>query len=364
MNKTKHLKRKRFLKKTKKQLGGASIDKTNSKDSVGSISEAIDEKEGVFDIVGDKVSDFAVETGDFLKNKTLRLFGLQPINEDDSDDKSQQVDESVSKLSDAASGVVSNAESASKGILSNIQSIGSDIVDVVDKGSAAVIGNINGVLESPKVETAVTEAAKETVEIGIKLLKKFNKNLNNPEFKEATKEALDNAADYTKIGVEALNEPLDQAIDEINHAGNKAAAGVAAGVIKVGTDALGAVPGVGAIIDVGKMINDGTKAASTVVEAGTEAAETASELFIKTNEGIKQGIQELEEKKKEAMNIANRTSDSINQFQTPSLDLSDKVNKAVSDKVNKAVSKVGGNKKSKKRLLKCKAKSKRVRFAL
>lgn len=364
MNKTKHLKRKRFLKKTKKQIGGANSEKQNNKDSDNSISHAIDEKEGVFDIVGDKVSDFAVGTGDFLKNKTLRLFGLQTINEDESDEKSQQVDENVNKLSDAASGVVSNAESASKGILSNIQSIGSDVVDVVNKGSAAVIGNINGVLESPKIETSVTEAAKETVEIGTKLLKKFNKNLNNPEFKEVTKEALDNAGDYLEIGVKALDGPLDQAIDEVNQAGNKAAAGVAAGVVKVGTDALGAVPGVGAIIDVGKMINDGTKAAGTVVEAGTEAAETASELFIKTNEGIKKGIQELEEKKKEALNIANRTSDSINQFQTPSLDVSDKINKSVSDKVNKVASKVGGNRKSKKRLLNRKAKTKRVRFAL
>jgi hypothetical protein len=352
MNKTKRLKRNRLIKKTKKYFGGASSQKKNINESNNSISQAINEKEGVFDIVGDKVSDFAMDTSNFLKNKTLRLFGLQPINEDESNDKSQEVDESVNKISDAASGVVSNAESTSKGLLSNVQSIGNDIASVVNKGSAAVIGNINDVLESPKVENSVTEAAKETVEIGTKLLNQFNKNLNNPEFKEATKEALDNVGDYAEIGVEALNAPLDQAIDEVNEATNKAAAGVAAGIVKVGTDALGAVPGAGAIIDVGKMINDGTKAASTVVEAGTEAAETAAELFIKTNEGIKEGIKALEEKKKEAMDITNRTSDSINQFQRP-LDLSDKV-----------APKVGGKKKSKKRLLKRKAKSKRVRFAL
>jgi hypothetical protein len=345
MNKTKHLKRQRLFKKTKKLIGGVSNKKLNDEKPIASISQAIDEKEGIFDIVGDKASNFALETSDFLKNKTLRLFGLQPINEDESNNTSQEVDESVNKLSNAASGV-----------LANVQSIGNDVASVVNKGSAALIGNINDVLESPKVETSVTEAAKETVEIGTKLLNKFNKNLNNPEFKEATKEALDNVGDYAKIGVEALNEPLDQAIDEINQAGNKAAAGVAAGVVKVGTDALGAVPGVGAIIDVGKMINDGTKAASTVVEAGTEATEAASELFIKTNEGIKQGIKELEEKKKEAMDISNRTSDSINQFHTPSLDLS--------DKINKVASKSGGGKKSKKRLLKRKDKTKRVRFAL
>jgi len=364
MNKTKHLKRHRLLKKTKKQIGGATSEKSNSKNSDNSISEAINEKEGIFDIIGDKVSDFAGDTGNFLKSKTLRLFGLQTINEAESDDRSQQVDETINKLSDASSGVVSNAETASKGILSNVQSIGNDVASVVNKGSAAVIGNINDVLESPKVENSITEAAEETLQIGTKILEKINKNLNNPELKEATKEALDNVGDYTEIAVEALNGPLDQAIDEVSQAGNKAAAGVAAGVIKVGTDALGAVPGAGAIIDVGKMINDGTKAASTVVEAGTEVLETASELFIKTNEGIKEGIQALEEKKKEAMDISNRTSDSINQFHTPSLDLSDKVNKAVSDKVNKVASKVGGNRKTKKRLLNRKAKSKRVRFAL
>jgi hypothetical protein len=353
MNKTKHLKRNRLFKKTKKYFGGASSQKLKSEDTDNSISEAINEKEGVLDIVGNKVTDFAFDTGDFLKNKTLRLFGLQPINESETDDKSQEVDENVNKLSDAASGVVSNVES-----------IGNDVANVVNKGSAALIGNINAVLESPKFEKSITEAAQETVEIGTKLFNKFNKKLNNPKFKAATEEALDNVADYAEITVKALDEPLDSAIDELNQAGNKAAAGIAAGVIKVGTDALGAVPGFGAVVDVGKMVNDGTKAASTVVEAGTEAAETASELFIKTNQAIKEGIKELEKKKKEASNIANRTSESINKFQTPSLDLSDKVNKVVTDKVNKVTSKVGGSIKSKKRLLKRKAKTKRVRFAL
>lgn len=356
MNKTKHLKRNILLKKTKKYFGGANKEQLNSKEYDNSIKNTINQKEGIFDIVGNKVSDFAGDTANFLKNKTLRLFGLQLINEDESSEKTQPVDESVNKLSDAASGIVSNAESVSKGFLSNIQSIGNDVVDVSDKTSAAIIGNVNAVLESPKIEQSVTEAAKETVEIGTKLLKKFNTNLNNPEFKEVTKEALNNVSDYAEISVQALNEPLDQAIDEVNQAGNKAAAGIASGVVKVGTDALGAVPGFGAIIDVGKMINDGTKAVSTVVEAGTEAAETASELFLKTNEGIKQGIQKLKEKKKEAMDISNRTSNSINQFHTPVLNLS--------NEVNKVASKVGGNQKSKKRLLKHKAKSKRVRFAV
>jgi len=359
MNKTKHLKRRRLLKKTKKYLGGDGNEQFNGENSVNNMN---DKKEGVIDIIKNKAGDFAENTGNFLKDKTLRLFGLQPINENeneynqdnaDSQQINKTVDSTVNKFSNETSGILSDVQD----IVSDVKTVGKDVVNVFNKGSAAVIGNINAVLESPKIEKSVTEAASETATIGANLLEKFNQNLNTPEFKEATRESLDNISDYAEIGVKALNAPLDNAIDEFNEAGTKAAAGVATGVIKVGTDALGAVPGIGAIVDVGKMINDSTRAASTVVEAGSDAAETASELFIQTNEGIKQGIKELEEKKNEAMNIANRTTDSINQFQNPSLDFSN-------SNSNNTSSKVGGGKKTKKRLLKRKAKSKRVRFAL
>ena len=361
MNKTKHLKRNRIFKKTRKYFGGKNTDNTKSKENTDepketeentketeentdSDSDSEDKPEGVFDIIGDKATDFAKDTGKFVADKTLRLLGLQRINEN-----SVQQD---NKIADAASGLASN-----------VQSIGNDVVKVFDKGSAAIIGNINDVLESPKVEKSVTEAAEETVKAGTKLLNIFNENLNNPEFKEQTKVALDNVADYADITVKALNEPLDKAIDEFSEAGNKAAAGVAAGLIKVGTDAMGAIPGYGAIIDVGKMINDSTRAASSVVESASDAAETASELFLKTTKGIEKGMKELQEKKNEAMNIANRTSNSINQFQNPSLELSKNLKKS-SDKITKAIPSVGGSRKSKKRLLKRKTKSKKVRFAL
>ena len=383
MNKTRNLKRTRLLKKTKKYFGGDNKNKDASEQKKEKEEKETEEKEteekkekeeeekketeeeeqgketeqkeGVIDIIENKATDFAKDTGNFLKDKTLRLFGLQPINKNEN-----QPDKSVNKLEDTASGLASNAKS-----------IGNDVVKVFDEGSAAIIGNINDVLQSPKVEKSVTAAAEQTVKTGTKLLNIFNENLNNPRFKEETKEALDNIADYAKITVKALNEPLNEAIDEFSEAGNKAAAGVAAGLVKVATDAAGAIPGYGAIIDVGKMINDGTRAASTVVEAASEASETASELFLKTTNGIKQGMKELEEKKNEAMNIANRTSSSINDFHSPALNLSKNLKKS-SDKIKNGITSVGGssnsninsNRKSKKRLLKRKAKSKKVRFAL
>jgi len=365
MNKSKKIKRRRLLNKTKKYFGGKNeeVDSTNDKNSTKATDNkdntddenAFDiKKEGVIDIIRDKVSDFAVDTGDFLKDKTLRLFGLQPINENETAETGTKENNPVS------------------GLMSNAKSISDDVVKVFDKGSAAIIGNINDVLESPKMENSVTQAAKETVESGKVLLKKFNENLNDPEFKELTKEALENVSDYADITLEALHKPLNKAIDEFSEAGNKAAAGVVSGAIKVGTDAAGAIPGYGAIIDFGKMINDGTRAVSTAVEAGSQAIETTSELIDQTTKGIKKGIEELEEKKKEAMNIANRASSSINEFQNPALNFSknindrinNKINDKINDKINKALPTTRGGRKSKKRLLTRKSKSKRVRFAL
>jgi hypothetical protein len=117
--------------------------------------------------------------------------------------------------------------------------------------------------------------------------------------------------------VDAMNKPIDKAIDKFNQAGEEATSGILSGAIKVGTDALAAVPGAGAIVEMGKIINDTSKAVGSVVEAGSEAVSTASDLFTETNENIKKGLAELEEKKKDALNIANRTNDSIHQFENP-----------------------------------------------
>jgi hypothetical protein len=63
---------------------------------------------------------------------------------------------------------------------------------------------------------------------------------------------------------------------------------------------------------------------------------------------VKQGLKELEEKKKMGDQISNRTTKSINNFENP---LSSTTQSA-------------GGRKTKRRLFKRKAKSKRVRFAI
>ena len=349
MNKqTKRIRRNR-KNKTHKYYGGA--------------VEVDDKSKGIFDIIGSKLSGYSGKAFNYVKDKGLRLVGLEPIKQPvEQNAATQEVDQQISEIGDAASGLISNAT----------EIIG-DVKDVVDKGSAAVLENINDVLESPKVGETLTEAATETAEIGEKLLETFNEKLSTPELKEETKIALDNVADYADIAVEALDEPINKAVDELNEAGTKAASGAISGLVKVGTDALAAVPGAGAVIEVGKIVNDASRAVGDVASAASEATSTISKVVEETSKNIDEGLDKLEEKKesmtnsltppdlnlkpemsfnklnKEGLNVSNRVDKSINQFENP---------------VNSAPVIQQGGKKTRKKFLKSKGKSKRVRFAI
>jgi ABC-type transporter Mla subunit MlaD len=316
-------------KKTNKYFGGNSNEFEKSK--------------GIFDIIGDKLSTYSGEAAKYAEDKGLRLLGLQPIeNNANSDNPStNNIDNKIGEISDAASGVVSG-----------IKSVGSDIVNVFDKGSAALVGQINDVLESPKVGQSLSGALEETAEIGTKLLQNFNETIgNNPELKQQVELALDNASDYAEIAVDAMDEPINKAIDNLNEAGTKAAAGAVSGIVKVGTDALAAVPGAGAVIEVGKMANDASAAVGDVVEAASQAASTLSKVVEETSKNLEEGINKLEEQKKEGMQIVNRTNKSLDNFNNP-------LKSSIIQK-----SQTAGNK-TRRKFLRQKSKSKRVRFAI
>ena len=308
--------------------------KNQTKKYYGGKSMVSEDSRGVFDLIGDKLSGYSGKAFDYVKNKGLRLAGLQPINQSESNNSTNDVDTKINEISDGASGIVS------------------DVKNVFDKGSAAIIENINDVLQSPKVGESLNEAAEETAEIGEKLLENFNEKFESPEFKEEAKIALDNAADYANIAVEAMDEPINKAVDQLNEAGTKAASGAISGIIKVGTDALAAVPGAGAIIEIGKIANDASKAVGDVASASSQAASTISKVVEETSKNLDEGLDKLDEKKKEAMQISNRTNKSIKSFENP-------IGNAV-----KTIGKTGGAHKTKRRLLKRKAKSKRVRFSI
>ena len=234
----------------------------------------------------------------YAKDKGLRLLGLQPIQSSTTENHTIEnpevkVDNEINKIGDAASGIIS------------------DVGNVVNKGSAAVISNINDVLENPKIGENVGEAAAETAAIGTQLLENVTEKLNSPEVKAVTEKALENVADYAEMGVKALDKPLDSAIDEINKAGQKAVSGAVSGAIKVGTDAMSAIPGVGAIISLGKVANDTGKAVSDVVSGVATTTSTVANLVTETSQNFKE---ELEEKKKEGNMIGGRINKSINSF--------------------------------------------------
>jgi hypothetical protein len=234
----------------------------------------------------------------YAKDKGLRLLGLQPIQSSTTENPTIEnpevkVDNEINKIGDTASGIIS------------------DVGNVVNKGSAAVISNINDVLENPKIGENVGEAAAETAAIGTQLLENVTEKLNSPEVKAVTEKALENVADYAEMGVKALDKPLDSAIDEINKAGQKAVSGAVSGAIKVGTDAMSAIPGVGAIISLGKVANDTGKAVSDVVSGVATTTSTVANLVTETSQNFKE---ELEEKKKEGNMIGGRINKSINYF--------------------------------------------------
>ena len=377
MNKTKQNKRRRITKKTRKykKYYGGSVELSNPE----SVKE--DKTEGVIDIIGNKLSGYTGRMIDYGKEKGLRLLGLQTIKpnvESQPNEESQKIDET---LNQATEGLSNATEGISK--------IGSDVVNIADKASAAIIENINDVLQSPEVGKSVTEAASDIAETGTKLLSEFNKVANTPEFKQQTKVAIDNAAEIAEIAIQAADKPITEAVDVLNEAGEKAVAGVASGAVKAATDVAAAVPFYGSIIDMGKMVNDVTAAAQDVVEASTSATEAVSKAVKETIDNINEGLEKLEAAKQKVDNlsssipqmpstppvpkidgkniqkqmvqaagglkkinnekyqVAGRIMDSINEFKDP-------INFSIMKRDNK----------TKKHSLKGKGKSKRVRFNL
>ena len=368
-------------KRIKNKIKNIARSRNRTKKYYGGALEEANKSKGIFDVIGNTLSNYTGKIVNYAKEKGLRLAGVEPIKKADDDlstinnsnqinsnqtNSTNNIDNNINKISDTASEFVSGAKE-----------IGSDIVNVFNKGSAAIIGNINDVLESPQVEASVSEAASETAEIGEQLLENFNEKLSTPELKEEAKEALENAADYAEIAVEALDKPLNKAIDQLNADGTKAASGIATGVIKVGTDAMAAVPGIGAVIELGKMANDVSAAAGDVVEATSKAASTVSKVVEDTSKNIEEGVNKLEEEKNISENVGENVGEnmSVNESMKGGMSKLKEINKdglkiytRVNNSINAFENPLQTNKKrgykTKRRLFKNRPKTKRVRFAI
>lgn len=303
------------------------------------------ERQGIFDIIGSKIGSVASSAATKVGDLGLRFVGLERINKDEADKSQEKVDDKVDENLEKVNEGIGKVNESIEKIGEATADVVSDVANVADKTGSAIIENVNEVLGSDAVKETTAEAAENTAEIVQENLEVFNDALNKPEIKAEVKEALDHAGEVGAVVVEAAEKPIEKAVDVASNSAAKATGAALAGVIRVATDAAAAVPYVGSFIEFGKMLNDGSKAASAVVEAGSESVEVASDAIIDTKKAIDKGLELLEEKKKLGDEISSRTDKSIKEFEDP-------------------VKTQDGGRKTRRRLFKRKAKSKRVRFAM
>jgi hypothetical protein len=287
------------------------------------------DRKGIIDVAADKFGNAASAVVNKVQDVGLYALGLQRINKSQNQ-TTENVDSNIDKIGDAASGIVS------------------DVGNVVNKTSTSVVDNANNALCSNSVSENIQAAAEKTANITSNLAEKFNDAMDNPEVKEKVEKAIEHAADIGTVVVKSAEKPLQEAVIVGVNAGNKALGAASSGAVRVVTDIAAAVPGLGAIIDFAKALNDGSRAFSAVVEAGSEAVGSASDAFMETSKNVKQGLKELSEKKKMSQLISNRTTKSIDNFENPL----------------PVTPETTGGSKTRRRFFKRKAKSKRVRFAI
>ena len=74
--------------------------KNKTRKYYGGAVEVTEKSKGVFDVIGDKLSGYSGKALDYVKNKSLRLVGLQPIKEPEAEQitTTQDVDEKINLI--------------------------------------------------------------------------------------------------------------------------------------------------------------------------------------------------------------------------------------------------------------------------
>jgi len=288
------------------------------------------ERKGVIDIIVDKAEDIGSSLATTVADTGLRIVGLERIDKDKEEETVKKVDENIAKIGDTASGIVS------------------DVRNFIDKTGAVVIDNLNDVLGSDAVKETTKQAAENTAEIIEEQAEIITDTLNRPEVKEKFGKAINIIGQYASIGADALKEPLEKVTNIASDSFKKAEVAAAEGGVKTIAAVIAAAPGIGAIIDLGMAANSASKAARSVIDAGSETIEALSDAVIDTKKNFEEGVKKLKEKQDLANQISNRTTKSMENFMKP-LNIK-----------NNTIQVAG---KTRRRLSKRKGKSKRVRFA-
>jgi hypothetical protein len=299
------------------------------------------ERKGILDIVGSKLSGVASSATNTIFDTGLKIAGLERINKSVENNQDDNSNENFSKIGDSASKIVSG------------------VGNILDKSTAIAINNVNKFLGSDAAKLTTKMAAEDYARIIKNAAGQFNAALENPSVRSEIEKSIDNAGEIGAIVIKASEKPFNEAVNVAAKAIPKATGAALSGMIKVGTDAMGAVPGLGGVIEIGKMINDTSKAASAVVEAGSEVVGVASDAFIDTKKNVDKELKDLEEKKKMSQQISERTTKSIDEFENPLPPEQVPVNQSQTTGGRKTRRKLIKNKNNKN---KNKLKSKRVRF--
>ena len=160
--------------------------------------------------------------------------------------------------------------------------------------------------------------------------------MGDPQFKENTENALDNAKDIAEKTATVANDILEnpEVKETINKTAELTGEAIGKGATKAATSLVGAIPGISIPIGIVRAASDITDTIENVTEITKETTELATK--------------QLKELQDQGAKTTERTQNSINEFSNP-----------------KPKPQQGGNRKKTKRLLKKrKMKSKRVRFAL
>ena len=335
MRKTKkHIKKNRFNKTFK---GGEYGKIINSSELQNPQNNYDKDNEGVVSLLSNAVKSGVGKVAGVVKEAALNAAGLEEKNPSDENDNQE----------DNPSGVFGKVTE----LVNKPSGVFGKVTELVSRTGATVIEKVNDALESNLVKETVKEAAEKTAGIVKDNLEVFNEELNDPQVKEQVVEAIENASIIGDALVESSKEPLNKFAENVAEEIPKIGQAVVPGVVKVGTDLAASVPGIGAVIDFGKALNDGAEAFSKSVEATSNIIDSGADLINETKENFEEVKRELEKNKQLAEKISNRTNHSINEFTNPL------------DKLNSRTVQSAGRRKTKRRIIKNKIKSKRVRFA-
>ena len=108
------------------------------------------------------------------------------------------------------------------------------------------------------------------------------------------KNTLEQGGEAATVVMRAAKKPLEEAAVTFNKLGEDAAKNAAVGAVNVATDIASAVPGLGAIVEAGKIATDLATTASKSVKILEKAVDTAGDVMDKTQQNVEKTLNAIQ----------------------------------------------------------------------